>query len=568
METPRLPGSSGLQTIRSDIEDRILCAVDRLAKRGVIPHVDIPSGMLEVPNDRRYGDFASPLAMNLASRLRRAPKEIARLIVGEIVTSGSYIAAIEIAGPGFINFRLDHRWLYDELREILRRGSDYGRCGIGAGRKVQIEFVSANPTGPMVVVQARAGAVGDTLARLLEGCGYRVEREFYVNDAGRQVEILGRSVDARMREMLGETVEFPDDGYVGEYVREIARKALEERGSEILSLKTDERIEFLSRYAVNEIMGWQKKALRSYGIEFDVWFSEKSLHDSGEVEKTIDSLIEKGLTYEEDGALWFRSSRFGDDKDRVLRRSNGELTYLASDIAYHLNKFRRGFDKVIDIWGPDHHGYIGRMKAAMEAFGIPPQALEIQIVQLVRLVRGGETVRMSKRGGDFVMMEELLEEVGTDVARFFFLMRSPESHLDFDLDLAKVQSDENPVYYVQYAHARICSVFRKAREALDCDPDLRDADLTLLREPLELDLLRKLAEFPDEVLAAAESREPHRLTRYSIELATLFHAFYNKHRILEENAALMNARLALADAVRIVLRNVLGYMGIEAPEKM
>ena len=560
-------GGSGLRAIRADIERRIALAVTRLVEGGVIPRVDVPAVLLEVPHDRKHGDYASPIAMHLASQLKKPPRETARLIASEIVTAGSHIAGIEVAGPGFINFRLDHQWLYEELREIRRLKDDYGKCSVGAGKRIQIEFVSANPTGPMVVVQARAGAVGDTLARLLEGCGYSVEREFYVNDAGRQVELLGRSVEARLLEMAGESAEFPEDGYVGEYVREIARKAFEERGSEILRLSSGERVRYLSRFAVGEILEWQRKALHEYGVRFDMWFSENALHESGEVEQAVDSLIRMGLTYEQDGALWFCSSRFGDDKDRVIKRSNGELTYLAADIAYHLNKYRRGFSKVVDIWGPDHHGYIGRMKAAMEAFGIPSDALEILIVQLVRLVRGGETVRMSKRGGDFVTMEELLEEVGSDVARFFFLMRSVESHLDFDLDLAKLKSDENPVYYVQYAHARICSVFNKAEETMGGDA-ADGADLSLLREEAELELLRKLAEFPDEVVMAAESREPHRLTRYTIDLATLFHAFYARYRILEEDEGLAKARLAMADGVRIVLRNALSYMGVQAPEKM
>ncbi|HHY37468.1 MAG TPA: arginine--tRNA ligase [Clostridia bacterium] len=557
--------------------------------------LDVP---LEVPKDPAHGDFATNIAMVLASRAKKNPRAVASTIVENIDTKGTYIKRVEVAGPGFINFFLDNKaWLLEALSRALREGEQYGRTSYGRGRRVQVEFISANPTGPMVVVQARAGAVGDTLANLLDACGFSVEREFYINDAGNQVDLLGRSLEARYLQEFGIEAEIPEGGYPGEYLVEMARDLIREKGDALLPgrggrggrgdhrgptvrsgysgwgdddsyVPESWRHRFFARYAVEKIVESHKKVLADYGVHFDVWFSEKSLHDAGAVEETIEALRERGYVYENEGALWLRSTAFGDDKDRVLKKQDGEYTYLAPDIAYHRNKFERGFETVIDIWGPDHHGYIARMKAAIQALGYPENALEVLIVQLVRLIRGGEAVRMSKRAGEFVTMSDLLTEVGKDAARFFFLMRAPESHLDFDIDLAKLQTQENPVFYVQYASARIASIFRQAAEEGIPKPSLEGARLDLLGEESELLLMRKIADLPEEILGAALAREPHRMTKYATELASAFHVFYTQCRVLGNDPELTAARLLLVEGAGIALRNTLRLLGVSAPERM
>jgi len=433
-----------------------------------------------------------------------------------------------------------------------------------------VEFVSANPVGPLNVVNARAAAVGDTLVRLLRAAGYDAASEFYVNDAGRQVEVLAESVYARYMELIGREYPFPEDGYRGEYVRDIAAGAVKDPGAadRLLTMNAEEARSFFREYALCHILDWQKRSLAQYEVNFDKWFSERELRATGAVEKMIGEMGEAGHTYSEDGALWFSSSEFGDDKDRVLVKSDGFYTYVAPDLAYHKNKLSRGFTKLIDILGPDHHGYEGRMQAGLKSFGYPDGTLEVLLLQLVTLMREGQPVKMSKRAGEFITMDDLLEEVPKDAARYFFIMRNTSSHLDFDLDLARAQSMDNPVWYIQYAHARCCSIFRQA-EAAGISSDAWDtADLALLEEPGELDLVRKMAAFPDEVLSAAIERAPSRIAKYGLDLASLFHSFYNECRVMGDDPALTAARLALVDAAKTVIANALNIMGIAAPERM
>ncbi len=554
-----MPGA--LERVRRAIRGELL----RVVRQVVSPELEFEVP-LEAPRDKDHGDMASPIALNLARELKTNPRSLAGSLVDAFRPKGTWVRRIEVAGPGFINFMLDSSWHEMVVREVMAQGSDYGRSSHGGGTRVQVEFVSANPTGPMVVVQARSSAVGDTLANVLDFAGYEVSREFYVNDAGHQIENLGRSLYARYRQALGLEGEIPEGGYPGEYLADMGREIAVERGDSLLEAPEDEVIWSLARHAVESLVESHRKSLLDYGVRFDVWFREKSLHDSGAVDACIDYLSKRGHTFERDGAVWLRTTTFGDDKDRVLIKSDGQPTYFAPDIAYHLNKFNRRFEKVIDLWGPDHHGYIARMKAAVQALGYPEHSLEVLIVQLVRLLRTGDAVRMSKRAGEFVTMDDLLSEVGKDAARFFFVMRAPNAHLDFDLDLAKLQSNENPVYYVQYAHARMSSIFRQMEEqGLNMPPE---ADLSLLVDPAEVDLIKKIAELPDEVIAAAEAMEPHRITRYAIDLATLFHAFYTRCRVLGEDADLTGARLHLTYATKAALRNVLGLLGVSAPDSM
>ena len=559
-----------VEKLKNGIRSALEQAVASATFNGELPTVDVPDIIIEVPARKEHGDYATNLAMVLASAAKKPPRQVAEAIVRNLPAGAGFVEKTEVAGPGFINFRLDKRWLYGVVREVFERGNDYGRTARGGGQRIQIEFVSANPVGPMTIVQARAGAIGDTLANLFSYAGMAPQREYYVNDAGQQVKDLGLSLEIRARQILGESIELPERCYPGEYVVDMARELLAERGREVLSLPEEQRRQALTDWAVARIVAQQREDLKRYGVEFDVWFRERSLHESGDVARAVGILKDRGHTYEAEGALWFRSTEFGDDKDRVMIKSDGTYTYITPDAAYHLNKFLRGFEKVIDIWGPDHHGYIPRMKAVVQAFGYSADALEILIVQLVRLVRGGEAVRMSKRGGTIILMDELLDEVGKDAARFFFLTRAPASQLDFDLDLAKLETSENPVFYVQYAHARISSIFREAREHGFKVPteSLGDVDLGLLTDPSEFDLMKKMADLPEEIWEAVVAREPQRMTRYLSELATAFHAFYTRCRVLSDDTGLSTARLALTRATQIVLKTVLGIIGVSAPESM
>ncbi|NMB24372.1 MAG: arginine--tRNA ligase [Firmicutes bacterium] len=527
----------------------------------------LPSVELEVPREKAHGDLATNVAMQLAREAKLPPRAVAEEIIRYLDTSGTHIETAEVAGPGFINLRLGNDWLYEVLRDIEDQGASYGSSDVGGGKRVMLEFVSANPVGPMNVVNARAAAVGDTLANIMQAAGYDVGREYYVNDAGRQAYLFGLSLLARYKELAGVDGEFPEDGYPAPYVTELA-EVMRQEVPDLLQKPQGEQEAFCKKWGTDQMVNQQKADLAAFGVEFDVWFRERDLHSANKLQEVIDFLEAEGLLYEQDGARWFASTRFGDDKDRVVVKSDGVPTYITADMAYHWDKYRRGFDHLIDIWGPDHHGYIGRMQAAIQALGYEADSFEVVILQLVNLLRRGEKVRMSKRAGEFVSMTELLEEVGKDAARYFFLMRAPDSHLDFDLALAAEESQENPVYYIQYAHARICSILRQAEESSIQCPSAYDADVHLLQAEQELDLIKKLAQLPEEVILAAERRGPHHIARYCHELASSFHSFYTHCRVLGEDEALQGARLVLLQSTGKVLKIALGLLGVSAPERM
>lgn len=530
--------------------------------------LDAPGDLLwEVPREEAHGDYATNVAMQLAKSSRRQPRQVAETIRQHFPRIAE-VEKVEVAGPGFLNIFLAPAWCAGALGEILATGDAYGQSQAGGGRRVQIEFVSANPTGPLVVVNARAAAVGDSLARILSAQWYRVFREYYVNDAGNQVQTLARSLLIRIRQQLGEAVELPPEAYPGEYLIELAKEYLSAEGPKVLEVPEAERLDRLGRFAVKRITEGQRRTLRAYGVEFDNWFSERALTEGGEPARVLERLREGGYVYEAEGAVWFRTTAFGDDKDRVLVKSGGEATYFVNDIAYHVNKIGRGFERLIDLYGPDHHGHVPRMQAALKALGYPEGTLDVLIIQLVSLVREGEPVRMSKRMGEFVTMEELIGEVGRDAARFTFLTRRHDSPLDFDLEVVTRQTAENPVYYVQYAHARIASIFQHLREKKLPLPDWRKVDLSLLRLAEEQSLIKRLLQFPHVVAATARALEPHRIAYYLQELAGLFHPYYKGHRVIGEDLALTNARLALAAGVGLVVRNGLELLGVSAPEKM
>jgi len=521
----------------------------------------------EVPREEAHGDYATNAAMLLAKSARRPPRQVAEAIRQHFPRIPE-VEKIEVAGPGFLNVFLAPAWCATALGEILETGEAYGRSEAGAGRRVQIEFVSANPTGPLVVVNARAAAVGDSLARILAAQGDRVFREYYVNDAGNQVQTLARSLEIRILQQLGKKVELPPDAYPGEYLVELAKEYLSTEGSAVLAAPEGQRLDRLGVFAVKRITEAQRRVLSAYGVEFDNWFSERALREGGKPPRVAERLRELGYVYDAEGAAWFRSTAFGDDKDRVLVKSDGEATYFVNDIAYHVDKIERGFERLIDLYGPDHHGHVLRMQAALKALGYPDGILDILIIQLVTLLREGQPVRMSKRMGEFVTMEELIGEVGRDAARFTFLTRRHDSPLDFDLEVVTRQTAENPVYYVQYAHARIASIFQHLREKKLPLPDWRRVDLGLLRLGEEQSLIKRLLQFPHVVAAAARTLEPHRIAYYLQELAGLFHPYYKSHRVIGDDPALTNARLALAAGVGLVVRNGLDLLGVSAPEKM
>ena len=556
--------------IRDRLAKSIEWALIEARDSGELSFEQLPEIALEPPKSKAFGDFTTNLAMVLASEAHKAPREVAEKIVARLKTGDGLIEKAEVAGAGFINFTLKPDWLYDILRQIGSQGEKFGTSDVGKGTKVQVEFVSANPNGPITVAHGRGGTIGDVLASILQALNYDVTRESYINDAptSTQMQNFGKSVAARYMQVLGHDVPVPEDGYHGEYVIDIARDIVKEYGDKFLSMPESERVPLFTKLAEEDMLKLQRSDLEKFGIKFDVWFSEATLHESSKVQQAIDLLRERGYAYEESGALWLKSTAFGDDKDRPLVRSNGQPTYIASDAAYHLDKFQRGFEKVIDVWGPDHHGYVARTKAAVAALGCDPGKLDIIIYQAVRLFSGGEIVMMSKRAGDVVLLSELVDEVGRDAARFFFLMRSSDTTLDFDLELAKQQSAENPVYYVQYAHARICSILRVAKESGISVPSAADADLSLLNHDAEIDLIKKLAELPDLIAEAGASYEPHRLTRYAQDLAAVFHKFYTECRVMSEEKALTGARLVLVDSTRTVLANTLSLLGISAPERM
>jgi len=523
---------------------------------------------IEVPKIEEHGDYATNVAMVKARVFGEPPRKLAEKIVGRLQDRENLISDINIAGPGFINFFIKNSAWQEVIRVIIKKAENYGKSNWGRGARVQVEFVSANPTGPLHVGHGRGAAVGDVIARVLEATGHKVSREYYVNDAGRQMEILGHSILLRYLELFGREVDFPEDYYQGEYIFDLAREIKEEKGDYYLGVEESRAIAELSEYGGKRILDEIKDDLNRFGIEYECWFSEKSLFENSSVSRTIEELKGRGLIYDKDGAQWFKSSEFGDEKDRVVVRSNGALTYFASDLAYHKNKFERGFEKVIDVWGADHHGYIDRIKAGVKALGFSDEALEIILVQLVNLLRKGEPVAMSTRKGEFVTLREVMEEVGKDAARYIFLTRRSDSHLDFDLELAKEKSSDNPVYYVQYAHARICSLFRVAKEEnIEVDWS-RDVDLSLLNLPQEKRMMKILAQFPSVVNNSAIFLEPHRLPYYLNDLVSVFHSYYNKNRIISDNRPLMMARFWLARSIQIVIKNALNILGVSAPEKM
>ena len=533
----------------------------------------IPSIEAEVPPNDSMGDLATPVAMSLSKILKRPPRKIAEELVNSIKdlsakAGKSAFEKIDIAGPGFINFTFSKEYLYSEIRKLIEYKSGFLREDIGKGRRVQIEFISANPTGPLHLGHGRGGATGEALSNLLKAAGYNVEREYYINDAGKQVKLLGLSVFARYQQLLGIEYPFPEEGYRGEYVEEIANAIIKEEGGKYIKANFEVVSDFFIDYSYKEILFSIKEDLKDFGITFDIWQSERELYEKGDIEKSIEDLKIRGFIYEKDGALWFRSTAFGDDKDRVIIKQDGEYTYFTSDIAYHRKKIEKRYDELIDIWGADHHGYIPRVKAVIEALGYPKERLKVLLVQMVNLLRGGKPVQMSKRAGEFVTLKEVIGEVGADTTKFIFLTRRPDSHLDFDLEVAKAQSSENPVFYVQYANARINSIFTHAKEKSINTDRLYDADLRLLSIYEELRIIRKLLIYPMIFEGAVNTHEPHRITFYLQELSGMFHPYYNKCRVISDDIELTRAKLALCEAIRIVLQDGLEILGINAPEKM
>lgn len=552
--------------IKNILAAAITAAAQKAIAQGTLKEGALPEVLLEVPPQKEFGDFATNFAMQSARSLKCNPRMIAQAVIDNL--DCAYIAKTEIAGPGFINFYLKQDWMYDMLAQIIALGEQYGNLQNACKEKIQIEYVSANPTGPLHVGHGRGAAVGSALANLMKAAGYDVTREYYINDAGNQINNLAASVNARYLELQGQEVEFPENGYHGHDIIETAERIIRIYGDKFLHMDEKERLEQFRTIALKEKLAALKEDLAAFNCEFDVWFSEQTLHDANAIKSACDLLTERGYLYEKDGALWLKATEHGDDKDRVVIRDNGVPTYFAADIAYHRNKFERGFDRVINLWGADHHGYIARMKAAVGALGYSPEQLEVLILQMVSLYRNGELVKMSKRTGQSVTLNELIEEVGTDAARFFFTMRSIDSQLDFDMTLATEKTNENPVYYIQYAHARICSIMRQLAEAGISECAESELKLASLTEPEELALIKKLGEYPEMLQRAARDRAVHNVAHYVHELAGLFHSFYNQCRILGVDSDVQQARIVLVKAVGHVIRHALGILGVSAPERM
>lgn len=528
---------------------------------------ELPTIILETPREKEHGDYATNIAMQLTKITKKPPREIAQTLVSQIDKQKAQLTKVEIAGPGFINFFLDNRYLTEIVPAIILAGDKYGEATIGAGKKVQVEFVSANPTGSLHLGHARGAAYGDALCRILEKAGYDVHREYYINDAGAQIHNLALSVEARYFQALGLEKELPEDGYYGEDIVQFGQELAEAKGDRYVSIDEQERYEFFKQYGLKRELEKLKQDLHDYRVEFDEWFSETSLYTSGKIDAVLTKLRESGHVYERDGALWFKSTAYGDDKDRVLIKQDGSYTYLTPDIAYHEDKFKRGFHEIINIWGADHHGYIPRMQAAIQALGYASERFHVEIIQMVNVIQNGERVKMSKRTGQAITLRELMEEVGIDAMRWFFSMRSPDTHLDFDMDLALATTNENPVYYVQYAHARVCSILRQAKELGYSEQE--EAAFNYELTDKEIDLLKKLGEFPDAVIAAANQRATHRITNYAHELATALHSFYNVERVINQQAPEQSkARFQLMVAVKTTLENALSLLGVAAPERM
>ncbi|KOO49756.1 arginine--tRNA ligase [Viridibacillus arvi] len=554
---------NAVEQVQHAIKEALLAAV---SKAGLLEDTSTLNIHLETPKDKTNGDYATNIAMQLTKLAKKPPRAIAEAIIENLDTTGTAIEKIDIAGPGFMNIVLRKDYLAEVITTVLAQGAEYGRSLAGANEKVQVEFVSANPTGDLHLGHARGASVGDSLCNVLDFAGYDVSREYYINDAGNQINNLAASLEARYKQALGLEATMPEDGYHGQDIIDIAGKLAAEFGDSILSKSDEERFEFFREHGLKLELGKLQKDLANFRVDFDVWYSETSLYKSGKVEMALEKLRANGHVFEEEGATWFRSTTFGDDKDRVLIKNDGSYTYLTPDISYHEDKIQRGFTKLINIWGADHHGYIPRMKAAIEALGYDRDTLEVEIIQMVNLMKDGEKVKMSKRTGNAVTLRELVEEVGLDAVRYNFAMRAGDSHMDFDLDLAVKQSNENPVYYAQYAHARISSILRQAKEQGFA---ASEEHLDLLNAEKEIDVLKKVGDFPQVVADAAKNRTPHRITNYIQELAATFHSFYNAEKVLDaDNKDRSEARLSLITAVRTTIANALKLIGVSAPEKM
>ncbi|MED4473901.1 MULTISPECIES: arginine--tRNA ligase [Bacillaceae] len=547
-------------TLRQEIANAVINA--NLATKEELPDI-----VLEKPKDKAHGDFAANIAMQLARIAKKAPRQIADEIIQHLDQSKASIEKVEVAGPGFINFFMKNDFLGDIIPTILEAGEAYGKTNTGKGEKIQVEFVSVNPTGDLHLGHARGAAYGDVLCNVLDAAGFEVQREYYINDAGNQIDNLAYSVEARYLQQLGKDVEMPEDGYHGQAIIEIAKKIVAQDGDKWVDRKQEERIAYFKEFGLQSSLENIKNDLKAFRVEFDNWFSERSLYQDNKIADALKKLDEGNYIYEKDDATWFKSTEFGDDKDRVLVKKDGSYTYLTPDIAYHKDKLDRGFNQLIDVWGADHHGYVPRMRAAIQALGYPSEKFHVKIIQMVNLFEGGEKVRMSKRTGRAIALRDLIEDVGVDAARYFFVTRSNDSQLDFDMDLARSQSNENPIYYVQYAHARICTMLEQAKNKGFNIESTYDAGL--LTAEKEVDLLKKLGEFPQVVAEAAEKQLPHKVTQYVFDLATLLHSFYNAEKVLDqENKERTNARIALMKGVRTTLANGLKLIGVSAPEKM
>jgi len=552
--------------MKTVIKQIIHDALEKAQQAGELELSSFPEIVVEKPKDEKMGDFSTNIGMTLARSERKNPKTIAESVARHL-KSGD-LSKVEVAGPGFINIKMSQEFFLKRLRNAVSQGENFGSSDSGQGTKVMIEFVSANPTGPLHVGHGRGAAVGDCLARIMKKAGYDLSTEYYINDVGNQMNFLGRSTWLRYRELKGEVIKFPEDHYRGDYIKDIAQKVIDQKGDEFLNKPEEECVSFFRRFAKDNILKGIEKDLSEFRVNFDNWFSEESLYEDKSVEKAVDWLKGQGHIYEKDGAVWLKSSAFDDDKDRVIVKQTGERTYFCSDIAYHQNKINRGFKKLINLMGADHHGYVPRMEAVLEAMGYDKKIFKILLVQFVSLLRAGEKVSMSTRSGEFETLQEVVSEVGVDATRYFFLMRSSDTHLDFDLELAKKETPDNPVFYIQYAHARICSIFRAAEEnGLIWDSSAR-VDLAPINEDEEFAIIQAILAFPEIVEKSARALEVHRISHYLLDLVSRFHGYYSRHRVISDDKSLTQARLFLLDALRITIRNGFELMGISSPEKM
>ncbi len=558
-----------MQNMAEELKQALESAVRSIAQERGYTVPDDFVVRLERPKQAGQGDWATNIAMQLAKSFGLKPRDLAADLIDRM-QKGNVVEKAEVAGPGFMNFTLASSWITEAVKSAIDKKENYGRVNVGEGRRVQVEFVSANPTGPLHMGHGRGAAVGDITASILDFAGWEVEREYYINDAGLQMELLGKSAQSRYFEAIGRGSEapMPEDGYHGEYMTDIANMFVEKYGKSLADKPLEETVEFFSDETGKIVTEIIRKDLEDFGVTFDVWFSEKSLYDNNMVEPAMKALKDRDYAYEQDGALWFRSTMFGDDKDRVLIRTNGVPTYFTSDVAYLKNKYDRNFEKLIYVWGADHHGYVPRIKSVNKAFGYPDNALDVLLIQMVNLLRDGKPFQMSKRAGTIITLREIMDEVGVDATRFFFVMRRCDSTLDFDLELAKKATSENPVFYVQYAHARICSINRELSDRGIAIPTMDEFDVSQLTDPSEINLAKAISRMPEEVIKAAEEFAPHRIAYYATELAEAFHSFYNSQRVLGVDEPVMKARILLMEAAKITLKNVLGILGVTAPEKM